>query len=266
MIELKSKNKRKMLYGILGLILFFIALSGVIYSVNYHKKQKEAEKEYVELKKEVVKDQEEPEKEKEEEEEVPKWRVSRTVDFKTLHEKNEDIYSWIEIPGTKVDYPVLQHSEDNGYYLDHTMEHTEGLPGSIYSEKLHAKDYSSKHTVLYGHNMRNDSMFGSLHDYEDPEFFKQYPYIYIYLPEKTLVYQIFAAVNFSNAYLPGYYNYEDQEEFAAFIEELKAAKGNVSEEVSLTSESRLLTLSTCIANQPEQRFLVNALLIDEYEN
>ena len=123
-------------------------------------------------------------------------RLENTIDFDTLQEKNPDVYAWIQIPGTLVDYPILQHPTDRLYYLNHTIDGTAGLPGSIYSEAIHPKDFSAPMTVLYGHNMRNGTMFGSLHDYEDPAELTEAPYVYSYLPEKTLVYQVFAAVRF----------------------------------------------------------------------
>ncbi|MCI9018160.1 MAG: class B sortase [Lachnospiraceae bacterium] len=191
--------------------------------------------------------------------------LENTIDFTKLWERNEDIYAWITIPGTQVDYPVLQHPADDAYYLNHTLEGMSGLPGSIYSEKVHPKDFSAVQTVLYGHNMKNGTMFGSLHEYEDAAFFKEYPYVYIHLPERTLVYRIFAAVQFSNAYLPIYRNYEEEAGFTAYVEELKSAPGQADREIKVPYGSRLLTLSTCIGNDADHRFLVAAVQVEEYE-
>lgn len=191
--------------------------------------------------------------------------LENTVDFEALWNTNPDIYAWIQIPGTLVDYPVLQHPTDDVWYLNHTVEGVKGLPGSIYSESVHPKDFSAAMTVLYGHNMRNDTMFGSLHDYEDPAKLEESPYIYIYLPERTLVYQIFAAVPFADVYLPDYCNYDEESEFLSFVEEVRSAPGNQNREVEVPYGSRLLTLSTCIGNAPSNRYLVEAVQIDEYE-
>lgn len=191
--------------------------------------------------------------------------LENTVDFTSLQEKNKDIYAWITIPGTQVDYPILQHSSDDAYYLDHTLEGAAGLPGSIYSERVHPKDFSAAHTVLYGHNIKNGTMFGSLHDYEEASFFEEYPYVYIHLPERTLVYQIFAAVRFSDTYLPVYRNYEEEDGFNAYVEELKNSPGQINREIEVPYEIRLLTLSTCIGNDENHRFLVVAVLAEEYE-
>ena len=191
--------------------------------------------------------------------------LENTVDFADLQECNDDIYAWIEIPGIQVNYPVVQHPADDTYYLNHTIEGVSGLPGSIYSEKVHTKDFSAVHTVLYGHNMKNGTMFGSLHSYEDAEFFKAYPYVYIHLSDRTLVYEIFAAVRFSDVYLPSYKDYEREQEFISFVEELKASEGQVNRMLNPSNGDRLLILSTCIGNDETHRFLVATVQIGEYE-
>ena len=191
--------------------------------------------------------------------------LENEVDFAALQEQNKDVYAWIIIPGTRVDYPILQHGSDDAYYLNHTLEGAAGLPGSIYSERVHPKDFSAAHTVLYGHNMKNGTMFGSLHDYEEAAFFDGHPYVYIHLPERTYVYQIFAAVKFSDAYLPVYQNYGEEAGFNTYVDELRNSPGQINREIEVPYGSRLLTLSTCIGNDENHRFLVAAILAEEYE-
>lgn len=99
------------------------------------------------------------------------------VDFDSLKSQNPDIYAWITIPGTDIDYPVLQKtdSEDpyDNFYLDHTVDLTEGLPGAIYSQAVNHKDFMDSVTVLYGHNLKNGGMFSSLHKFENKDFFEE---------------------------------------------------------------------------------------------
>ncbi len=269
--QLSSKKKwyRK------GAWVFGLLFLGTVLFIGIHiGRQRQAEKKYEAMRTTVVQSVEEITEQQnigtEETVENTEMKsdaphLSNTVDFDKLHQENEDIYAWIQIPGTLVDYPVLQHPTDDSYYLDHTVERVSGLPGSIYTESIHPKDFSAPMTVMYGHNMRNDTMFGSLHDYETPGKLEESPYIYIYLPDRTLVYQIFAAVRFSDAYLPQYCNYEEEAEFQAFTEALRASDGNVNDEVETPYGSRLLILSTCIGNAPSNRYLVAAVQIDEYE-
>ena len=109
-------------------------------------------------------------------------------------------------------------------------------------------------------------MFTDLHKYEDRAFFDSNPYLYIYLPDRTLKYQIFAAVPFDDRYLLGSYNFAEAEDFQAYLDELRnSLEGNVNPDVEVTQENSILTLSTCIADSPEQRWLVNATLIEQKE-
>ena len=147
------------------------------------------------------------------------------IDFETLWETNTDICAWITVPGTEVDYPVLRKSDSTElhdvYYLMHTVENVEGLPGSIYIEPISSPEFTDANTVVYGHNMKNGSMFGSLHDFEDDAFFEENQYAYIVTPEKSLVYQIFATVVYDNRHITGTYDFTDKEDYQEFLEELK---------------------------------------------
>lgn len=189
------------------------------------------------------------------------------IDFEALQEQNADAYAWIRIPGTAVDYPILQSAtEADDYYLNTTIDGKKGYPGSIYTEKYNSTAFTDPVTVVYGHDMLEGTMFTDLHKYEDRAFFDSNPYLYIYLPDRTLKYQIFAAVPFDDRYLLGSYNFAEAEDFQAYLDELRnSLEGNVNPDVEVTQENSILTLSTCIADSPEQRWLVNATLIEQKE-
>lgn len=71
---------------------------------------------------------------------------------------NPDVYAWITVPGTEIEYPILQHPSDNSYYFMHNIDGSYGYPGCIYTENLNSKDFADNNTVIYGHDMKNDSM------------------------------------------------------------------------------------------------------------
>lgn len=187
------------------------------------------------------------------------------VDFDSLHKVNEDIYAWIEIPDTEVAYPVLQHDEDTYYYLNHTVEGVEGLPGSIYTDTGVAKDWSNYITVVYGHNMKNRTMFGSLKDYRDEDFLKAHPYIYVYTPEAKYTYQIFASVVYDDRLITAEYDQssaQDRKNYLDSILNIRDMSSHILSDVPVTPDDNILTLSTCIAGAPENRYLVEAVLTD----
>lgn len=105
------------------------------------------------------------------------------VDFNELWKQNSDIYAWIRIPNTPIDYPILQKIEDDDYYMDHTVDGDEGLPGAIMTEySYNSRPFEDQVTVVYGHNMLNDSFFSHLIDYQDETFRNEHSTIEIYTP------------------------------------------------------------------------------------
>lgn len=191
----------------------------------------------------------------------------KQIDFPALkQETNEHIYAWITVPGTAIDYPVLQHPEVFGYYLDHNLDHSTGYPGCIYSQLYNSKEWDDPITVLYGHNMKNGTMFAGLHQYRDSQFFEENPYIYIYTEDRILVYQIFAAYEYSDLdlvqlYLMGGEN--AYKEYLSGIYNLDGMNNNFNTEIQVSVEDKVLTLATCISNKPTNRYLVQGILVAE---
>lgn len=188
----------------------------------------------------------------------------KNLDWASLYAENKDIYAWIYIPGTQVDYPVLQSASDDTYYLNHNIDGSYGKPGCIYTEKINSKDFTNYNTVLYGHNMKNGEMFGCLHDYEDKTFFDENPYVYVYTEEKNYVYEIFAAYTATNAHILNTNDFSTQEGFADYLDNVvynKALTGNFRNDTRVTSDNRIITLSTCTSNS-SKRWLVQAVLVN----
>ena len=190
----------------------------------------------------------------------------KSIDWDALKEENADIYAWIYIPNTKVDYPILQHPTEDDYYLDHNVDGSSGYPGCIYSQTINSKDFTDSNTVLYGHNMKDDSMFGSLHEFEDNEFFEENPFIYIYTPEKTYVYTIYAACTAGNGHLLHAYDFDTEagfNQFVADVENVRDMNSHVRTGVGMVYGRKLLTLSTCVSGQSDKRWIVTAVLLNE---
>lgn len=173
------------------------------------------------------------------------------IDFGPIWEINEDVYAWIDIPDTDISYPVVQHPTDDSYYLDHTIEGKARYPGSIYTESWNAKDFSDFLTVVYGHNMKNGTMFGMLRKFRAKEYMNEHPLISFYTPEGEYHYRVFAAVAYSNAYLPSAFNYETPEGREAFIDSILGARdltSYVNKDIEVTPDDQLVVLSTCMGN------------------
>lgn len=192
------------------------------------------------------------------------------IDFAALQQQNPDVYAWITIPGTTVNYPVLQNPTDNGYYLFHNLDGSSGYPGCVYSELCDAKDFSDFNTVLYAHNMDDGltgTMFSSLLNYLNEDFLKANRTVIIYTPTEKRVYKIFASVLYSDVYIPNAYSDKVVSDRQAFLDSFKNAYSGtvVLDDVPVTTDSHILTLSTCIIGQPSVRYLIEAVYIGEKE-
>lgn len=246
----------------LGLICLVLALLLAGIGITRYLEEKRAGASYEELKEEVT--EEEPETSGEETRlPAEKDPVEIPIDFSTLQEKNPDVYAWIRVPGTSIDYPILQSQEDNSYYLTHTLDREEKVEGAIFTENYNSKTFQDPNTVIYGHDMKNGSMFQSLHNYMDRSFFDSNRDITVYLPEKILHYRIFAAYLYDNRHLLlsfDFWNKEEYQQYLNTIFSMRDMNSFVDTSMEVTNEDKIITLSTCYAGISEKRYLVQAVL------
>jgi len=147
------------------------------------------------------------------------------------------------------------------------MNGSKGYPGCIYTEKINSKDFTDFDTVVYGHNMRDDSMFATLHYFEDSAFFANCPYIYVYTGDKVLVYEIWSAYESDNLHILYSNDFTTQSGRQIYLDKIynKADSANMRNDIQATDQSHILTLSTCIKGKSQNRFLVQAVLLNEEE-
>lgn len=191
--------------------------------------------------------------------------VEIPVDFDALWAINPDIYAWIEVPGTVISYPILHRGGDDPFYSHHSSDGAYYSGGSVYSEDYNSEDFTDPMTVLYGHNLRNGTMFAQLNDFADVTVFTEHPRIYVYLPDRALVYDIFCASPHSNEHLLANHDFTDREDFETFYSDLAATRNmgaNFRTPLFPTFGSdRVLTLSTCYRPNNQMRFLVMGRLV-----
>jgi sortase B len=183
----------------------------------------------------------------------------KNLDWTALQSQNADIYAWIYIPNTNIDYPILQHATDANYYIDRNMDGSLGYPGCICTQYYNTKDFNDPNTIIYGHNMKNGSMFRTLHNFESKAFFDANPYVYIYTPYYTYVYQIFATSVVSNKHLMSVYDFWNETDFNSFLTNVCTNKGTTShvrKGAEAVYGNYLLTLSTCNGNSTKRWIVV----------
>ena len=197
--------------------------------------------------------------------------VEIPIDFDEWQSINSDVYAWITVPGTNIDYPVLQSGEDepNDYYLEYCIDHTKGRPGAIYSEKdYNPKTFNDYVTILYGHDMwSNDTYFHQLHLLEDKSFFDENRTVTVYTPDEILNYTIFAVFNYDDRHLMmsnyGFTMASDKENFLNEVFDIRDMTANIDQSMkdqAMEEESRILILSTCNQISEDQRYLTLAVL------
>ena len=187
------------------------------------------------------------------------------VDFAALQGVNPDVVGWIYIEALDgISYPVVQ-GEDNEEYLHTTYENNYNFAGTIFIDYENSRDFSDCNTLVYGHNMKNGSMFGRLKKFsEDQTTYEKSKYFWIFTPEKDYRYEIISAyttgVN-SDTYTlfkgPG-------DEFQEYLDTIKGYSEIETDDTELTIKDRIVTLSTCTGNDAT-RYVVQGRLADSVD-
>ena len=186
------------------------------------------------------------------------------VDFKALREKNPDTVGWLYVGSCGISYPIVQ-GEDNDYYMHHTFEGTVNSSGAIimdYRDDKYLKDWN---TFIYGHNMKNGSMFGSLKKLlNDETLYDSDPYIYVYLPGYIYRYKIFSYYK-DKPDSKMYWTADTLQEYRQYIRDaLSLSVRDLGVETS--EENNMVTLVTCSGSGAgKMRFFVHGEFIDRYK-
>ena len=269
---MKFDTKKKVILGVtIALTMVVMIMIGTILASVFHKEE-EPEPE-VQIAEVVEEEPQEEEPEEEAEEEPEEEPLTNDLDFSALRSAvTEDATSWLYVPGTVVNYPVLRagSGKDTDYYLRKDYKGTYFTGGCVYMQQRNRADYGSKDTVIYGHNMNNGTMFHSLHNYEDGSFFKSHPYIIVFTPEKTLIYQVFCAYRDDDKLILAYYNdFADNSTFMKYIDGVRNSTNGkayqTNKDVKVEASDRIISLSTCIRYDEVGRFLLLGKLLSSEE-
>ncbi len=192
--------------------------------------------------------------------------VYEDVNFAVYQKINKDIYAWIRIPGTPIDYPILNRKGDNEYYLKRNYYRYADTRGSIFTEDYNNRDFNDPVTLIYGHNMSSGSMFGSIQKtYTKKSFMQSHKELQIILPDKTYTYEIFAAVPYSNIHLMYYYDFTNTYVFTEVMNDIlsvRAMNAVVDKTVKVNPDDHIVILSTCLSGNGNQRYLLLAVRRD----
>ncbi len=275
---MRNKKNRKVMdiitciVLVAGIIMIVVSGSYIVKTLlEYH----EGEVEYDSLKQKVFaeieageethpqsrtpQDQEtqDPSEEPQEEAWEPLYAICDSV--KELRKEYEDVVGWLHFDNMDISYPIMQ-GEDNDDYIYTTYSGESNSSGSIFLEAMNHADFQDQHTIIYGHNMKNGSMFGKLKKYRNDGFYEENRYFTIYTEDRVLRYEIFAY--FDTAATSDVYDiyFETAEEYGELLNMI-FRHSYLKSDATVNTANKIVTLSTC--SSEGNRFVVNAVLIQE---
>ena len=184
------------------------------------------------------------------------------IDFEYWQGESSDIYAWVKVPGTQVDYPVLRNEEDPDYYLRKDIYGNYLFAGSLFTESSYnGDDFSDRMTIIYGHNMPDGSMFGELqYTYSYYDSFTENNEIFVYLPDRELHYDIIASLPYSNLHIMEQYNRfqtdYDVKDFLTYVMNVHYINACKADGLVPTGQEHLLILQTCRFDNFGERYIV----------
>ncbi len=189
------------------------------------------------------------------------------IDFKKLQKINPEIFGWIYIPDTNIDYPLLQSNERDDFYLHSDIYRNYKYAGSLFSEYCNSTDMDDRVTLIYGHNMIDGSMFANLHKFRDASFFNKHTKFYIYTPERRLTYQVVSAFEYDDRHIMNTFNFSENKVFKEYLDSIQnprslSANVNTKLDHKLTVKDKIVTLSTCL-DAGDGRYLLQGVLVKD---
>lgn len=185
------------------------------------------------------------------------------IDWNGLKSINEDVVAWLQIPGIDLSYPVVQGA-DNDYYLHRSFGKEELFSGCLFLDAYNDQKLQNLNTIIYGHNMRDGSMFAGLKKYNDAETWKRCCYFWIYTAAGDYLYRIFNSCEVETNSRAYTVRFADSEEYENWLQNMQAASAIKTERVPIADE-KVVTLSTCTSGKRIRQILQGYLIYSNNE-
>lgn len=173
------------------------------------------------------------------------------IDFSVLKNENKDIVGWIYSKDTPINYPVVQ-GKDNEYYLNRLANQDYNVGGSIFMDYRNNPKLENDNTIIYGHNMKNDTMFGTLQEYKNQEYYDNHKIMYYFTPEKNFIVELCAGYTISME--------SDIYNLSTIDKKDLINKSDFKSNIEVTNEDKLITLSTCSYEYDGARYILIGIL------
>ena len=240
------KKKNKILITLIQIVLIAVIIFSGIKIIEWIKSNKKNKDIMSEIKENVVINNE-----------MDSNNEEYKIDFAKLKQKNSDAIAWIKVNGTDIDFPVVKGT-DNSYYLTHNFDKEKNKAGWIFADYRNKFDGTDKNIIIYGHNMKNGSMFASLKDVIKEEWYnnENNKYIALITENENCKYQVFSVYQIETE---EYYLQTNISNFKEFVEKIKGrSKKNFNVDIKETDS--ILTLSTC-ADNTKYRVVLHAVKV-----
>ena len=184
--------------------------------------------------------------------------IPKSIDFTKLKAKNEDVAGWLFNQNGVINYPILK-GEDNDYYLNHTINKKKNVNGSIFMDYRNSFDFSDAVSIIYGHNMKNGTMFATIRRYRNQSYYDAYPSFYLYTEQGNYRLDVFSAyqTTVSDPVFTTDFNTEHTSELISHA----FSKSLVKADVSVGNDDKIVVLSTCTGSSDSARFVVLCKLV-----
>lgn len=184
------------------------------------------------------------------------------VDFQELKKQNQDIIAWIYSKGTPINYPIVQ-TKDNLYYLRRTIDGKYNQVGTLFVDYRNSKNFEDTNTIIYGHNMKNETMLGSILNYKIQDYYENHKEMYLLTENKKFVVEVFAGCLISTK--SEIYNYPKTPDSNKKLMEIVKMKNDITTNVKVEDSDKIITLSTCSYDFENARYVVFGI-IKEIDN
>lgn len=240
------KKKNKILITLIQIVLIVVIIFSGIKIIEWIKSNKKNKDIMSEIKKNVVINNE-----------MDSNNEEYKIDFAKLKQKNSDAIAWIKVNGTDIDFPVVKGT-DNSYYLTHNFDKEKNKAGWIFADYRNKFDGTDKNIIIYGHNMKNGSMFASLKDVIKEEWYnnENNKYIALITENENCKYQVFSVYQIETE---EYYLQTNISNFKEFVEKIKG-RSKKDFNVDIKETDSILTLSTC-ADNTKYRVVLHAVKV-----
>lgn len=189
-------------------------------------------------------------------------KMENPIDFASLEAINSDVIGWIEMEAIDISYPVVQGT-DNNYYLHRTIQKTDNFAGTIFMDFQNHKNFGDRNSILYGHNMKNGSMFGMLKKYREQETYDKSPYFWIYTKDFIYKYEIYSCAEVDQYSQDYQITFQDRASFEEFLNRTKNQSA-IETGIDVEYGDTVITLSTCTGNDTT-RFIVQGKRVRTYQ-